>query len=158
MFQSRPGGGPDKVRVRNQEHAICSCAKSVPGSRTSCVLAHAVRVRPRDRPVDVIVAKRRIGVVSRFRVSKVSAITGIRGVVVAKRRTVVTLGLALGERKGERREKKNEMRGERKGERRQEKRRVDRRKDGKERRERKRGERESREDKGGKRERRGERG
>ena len=48
------------------------------------------------------------------------------GVLVAKRRTVVTFGLASGERKGERREEKREMRGEKRGERREEKRRVDR--------------------------------
>ena len=46
-------------------------------------------------------------------VPKVSTVTGIGGVVVAKRRTVVTFGLASGERKGERREEKREMRGER---------------------------------------------
>ena len=82
------------------------------------------------------------------------------GVLVAKRRIVVTVGLASGERKGERREKKREMRGER----REEKRRVDRRKERGDRREERRGEErrdereKRREDRGGKRERRGERG
>ena len=42
---------------------------------------------------------------------------GSGGVVVAKPRTVVTFGLADGERKGERREEKREMRGEKRGER-----------------------------------------
>ena len=65
------------------------------------------------------------GLVSCLRVSKVSTVTGIGGVVVAKRRNVVTFGLAAGERKGERREEKREVRGER----REEKRRVDRRKE-----------------------------
>ena len=101
---------------------------------------------------------------SRLRVSKVSTVTRIGGVVVAKRRSVVTFGLASGERKGERREEKREMRGEKRGERREEKRRVDRRKErGKRRQERgeeRRGEgrEERREDRGGKRERRGETG
>ena len=44
------------------------------------------------------------------------------GVVVAKRRTVVTFGLASGERKGGRREEKRCMRGEKRGEKREERR------------------------------------
>ena len=49
-----------------------------------------------------------------LRVSKVSTVTGIAGVMVAKRRTVVTFGLASGEKKGEgeRRQEKREMRTE----------------------------------------------
>ena len=45
---------------------------------------------------------------------------GSGGVLVAKRRTVVTFGLASGERQGERREEKRYMRGERQEERREE--------------------------------------
>ena len=47
---------------------------------------------------------------------------GSGGVLVAKRRTVVTFGLASGERRGERREEKREMRGEKRGEKKGEKR------------------------------------
>ena len=45
-----------------------------------------------------------------------------RGVLGGKRSTVVTFGLASGERRGERREEKREMRGEKRGERREERR------------------------------------
>ena len=75
-----------------------------------------------------------------FCLTKVSTVTGIGGVVVAKPRTVVTFGLAAGERKGERREEKRGMRGEKRGERREEKRRVDRRKERGERRQERRAE------------------
>ena len=58
-----------------------------------------------------------------FRSTKVSTVTGIGGVVVAKGRTVVTIGVASRERKGERREERGEKRDERRekrGERREE--------------------------------------
>ena len=43
-----------------------------------------------------------------FRITKLSTVTGIGGVMVAKPRTVVTFGLTSGERKGEeRREEEN---------------------------------------------------
>ena len=69
-------------------------AKSVRSirKRSPCVRRVFASVRKRPRPK--IVAKRRIvvafGLAWRLRVSKVSNVKGIGGVVVAKRRTVVT--------------------------------------------------------------------
>ena len=140
------------------------------------------------------------GLASGLRVSKVSTVTGIGGVVVAKpelsslldssrvvasqkcqqsqgsggrfakRRIVVTFGLAFGERRGERREEKREMRGEKRGERREERReerderrekrgekRDERREERRERREKRRERREERGEESGWREKRGER-
>ena len=58
------------------------------------------------------------GLVSGLRVSKVSAVTGIGGVVVAKRRIVIIFDLASGQRRGEKRNKRRERKGEKSEERR----------------------------------------
>ena len=105
MSSVRRGGTPV---VGVMEGAFPKCAAEGWGLRVDAKSVRSVRKHPqasasvRKRPRAKIVAKRRtvvaFGLALRLRVSKVSTVTGIAGVVVAKCRSVVTFGLAFGPR------------------------------------------------------------
>ena len=99
------------VRNRSRRVAHAGEAKIVAKRRTvvTFYVLHYKNVNShrdrggRGRETQAVVT---FGHVSALRVSKALTVTGIGGVVVAKPRTVVTFGLASGERKGERRDEK----------------------------------------------------